>query len=211
MVVLGTPHSKVGDSVFLVPLVGTVWVTLLVDSGRFSEFSLLAFNRPGGGVHRLQLGPAHFQQVQLLVQFVQHVFIRHGMLLVGMAFSSVSFGQAQVQCPFVRHCTLSVDATFGLVGFWQTQVCRLSVDWMCFHQAQFLSQAFVEPDVLSVSTFFGLWGAWLDLQVRLCICVGICRAGLAQDEKQVTWVVVGLQIHGGDCTCNYAIYSEQQN
>ena len=28
-------------------------------------------------------------------------------------------------------------------------------------------------------------------------CVGIHGAGLARDERQVTWVVVGLQTHGG--------------
>ena len=29
---------------------------------------------------------------------------------------------------------------------------------------------------------FGFRGAWLDLQARLCICVGIRRVGLAQKD-----------------------------
>ena len=37
--------------------------------------------------------------------------------------------------------------------------------------------------------------------------VGIRGAGLARDEGQVTRVAAGLQTHGGDCTCNYAIYT----
>ena len=43
-------------------------------------------------------------------------------------------------------------------------------------------QAVGRPDVLSLGTIFGFQGAWLDLQVRLCVCVGICGVGPARKD-----------------------------